>query len=143
MNRSSLTTASGGSSTRLVVVGEVLPAIPRTAREAFTSLSDAQFEIFSTAVIIAQGEGHRFLAHCGQSGDQGIDAKLLNLFNYTVVVQPKRYAPDNAVGQPPVEGFSGVDLLSQSCLWLLRDNLALYSGCTTVHSRHQWTHPRH
>ncbi len=107
MNGARLTMASGEPTMQMVVAGEVLPAIPRTASEAFALLSDAQFEIFSAAVIIALGEGHRFLAHCGQSGDQGIDAKLLNLFNYTVVVQSKRYAPDNSVGQPLLRDFLG------------------------------------
>ena len=83
-----------------------LPAIPRTLNEVF-GLGDELFEVFSAAVIIGMGEGHRFLKHCGQSGDEGIDAKLLNQYHLTVVVQSKLYGLDNHVGQPKLRDFLG------------------------------------
>ncbi len=84
-----------------------LPAVPRTRADIFARMDDRQFELFSAAVIMAMGEGHRFLEHCGQSGDQGIDSKLLNIYSQPVVVQSKLYAPDNSVGQPLLRDFLG------------------------------------
>lgn len=96
-----------------MVLGEGLPSIPRTLPEVY-SMGPAKFEIFSAAILVAMGEGHRFLAHCGQSGDEGIDVKLLNLYHNTVVVQCKLYAPNNHVGQPELRDFLGSILYHQA-----------------------------
>ncbi len=84
-----------------------LPKIPRTSEEAFTQLTDAQFEIFSAAVVIGMGEGHRFLSHSGKSGDEGVDIRLCNLYSQRVIVQSKRYAADNHISQPTMRDFLG------------------------------------
>lgn len=96
-----------------MMFGDTLPSIPRTLREVYT-MGPTKFEIFSAAVLIAMGEGHRFLTHCGQSGDQGIDVKLRNLYHNTVVVQCKLYAPENHVGQPELRDFWGSILFHQA-----------------------------
>ncbi|GHO59278.1 hypothetical protein KSB_77530 [Ktedonobacter robiniae] len=81
--------------------------MPPTLREVYKRLKPKDFEIFSAALIIAQKEGHRFLEHCGQSGDQGVDTKLLNRFGNIVIVQSKLYASTNRVGQPELRDFFG------------------------------------
>src|SRR5690242_3824611 len=73
---------------------DALPAIPCTLDEVF-QLNPKEFEVLSAAVVVGMGEGHRFLKHCGQSGDQGIDAKLLNQYHLTVAIQSKLY--DNKI----------------------------------------------
>ena len=85
---------------------DTLPAIPRTLAEVHL-FDPTEFEVFSAAVVVALGEGHRFLKHCGQSGDQGIDTKLLNIYRLTVVVQSKLYAYDNPIVPAQVRDFQG------------------------------------
>lgn len=86
--------------------GSRLPAIPRTLEEVLR-LSPRQFEIFAAAVLIALGDGHSFLQHCGQSGDEGVDVKLLNIYHHKVIVQCKLYAQDNHIGQSELRDFWG------------------------------------
>lgn len=86
---------------------EGLPSIPSTVREVYTRLTPPEFELFAAAVIIALGEGHRFLRHSGQTDDRGVDVRLLNRFGNQVIVQCKLYAPTNRVGQPEVRDFTG------------------------------------
>jgi hypothetical protein len=83
-----------------------LPVIPRTLAEVY-ALGEKRFEPFSAAVIMGMGEGHRFLRHSGQSGDQGVDAVLLNLFSQEVIVQSKLYAKEDHVGSPALRDFLG------------------------------------
>lgn len=85
---------------------DALPAIPRTLDEVL-DLAPKEFEVFSAAVVVGMGEGHRFLQHCGRSGDEGIDVKLRNLYQQTVVIQCKLYALDNHIGQSELRDFLG------------------------------------
>ena len=85
---------------------DTLPAIPRTLDEVHL-FDPTEFEVFSAAVVISLGEGHRFLKHCGQSGDQGIDTKLLNTYRLTVVVQSKLYRHDRPIEPTQVRDFQG------------------------------------
>ena len=83
-----------------------LLSIPRTIAQA-RSMDQTEFEYLSAAVVIAQGNGYSFYRHTGQSGDQGIDAKLLNVHNLSVVIQSKRYGSDNHVTPAEVLSFWG------------------------------------
>ena len=73
-----------------------LPWVPQTVAQAH-AMDPTDFELLSMAVIIAMGQGHSFYSHTGQSGDQGVDAKLLNINNLQVAVQSKRYAEHNHI----------------------------------------------
>lgn len=84
-----------------------LPKIPKTAAQVKASMDETEFEKFSAALIIAVGEGHRFHMHSGKSGDEGVDALLLNLYSNRVVIQSKHFAPDVHVGQPDIRDFFG------------------------------------
>jgi hypothetical protein len=93
------------------VPGKALPAVPHTLAEVYRMMDYNEFEIFSAAVVMALGEGHRFLKHCGGSGDQGVDAKLLNQLGLTVAIQSKFYAPENHVGSAELREFGfAIDL---------------------------------
>ncbi len=95
------------------MLGDTLPSVPRTLAEVHL-MGPTQFEVFSAAVLVAMGEGYRFLRHCGKSGDQGIDVTLLNLYHNPVAVQCKLYASDNHVGQPELRDFLGSILWHQA-----------------------------
>lgn len=84
---------------------DALPAIPKTAAEVHQNMSFEEFEYFAAAVVLALGQGHRFHQHCGGSGDQGVDAKLLNHYGQIVAVQTKLYASDNTVGSSELRDF--------------------------------------
>lgn len=92
---------------------EVLPPVPRNLPQVY-ALGPERFEIFSAAIVIALGEGHRFAHHTGQSGDQGVDAKLNNLYGQVVIVQSKLYAPDHTIGSPELRDFLGALSLHQA-----------------------------
>ncbi len=70
-------------------------------------MTDAQFELFSAAVLIAveKERGLTFFAHSGKSGDRGIDVLLHNGWGGNVLVQAKRYAHN--VGGPALMHFKG------------------------------------
>jgi hypothetical protein len=84
-----------------------LPHIPRTAAQAHATMSDKEFELFSAALVIALGEGHRFRSHSGGAGDHGVDTTLHNIVNNRIIVQSKRYAYDNPVTPTQVRDFWG------------------------------------
>ncbi len=90
-----------------VLLRDGLPSVPRTVREVLATMSPEQFELFSAAVIVGLGEGYSFVEHCGGSGDQGVDVKLLNVFGLRVMVQCKEYTPGNPVGSSELRDFSG------------------------------------
>src|SRR5689334_5632894 len=83
-----------------------LLAIPRTLADV-RKMSPTEFEIFSAAVIVALGQGHRFLSHSGRTGDQGVDVRLQNAYGLLVVVQCKLYAPRHRVGSREMREFRG------------------------------------
>ncbi len=83
-----------------------LPWIPQTLAQA-RAMDYTDFEYLSAAIVIAQGNGYSFYRHTGQSGDQGIDVKLLNIHNLFVVIQSKRYGDDNHVTPAEVLSFWG------------------------------------
>ena len=83
-----------------------LPWVPQTVAQAH-AMDPTDFELLSIAVIIAMGQGHSFYSHTGQSGDQGVDAKLLNINNLQVAVQSKRYAEHNHIAPEQVLSFWG------------------------------------
>lgn len=85
---------------------DTLAAVPRTLDEVLR-LDPKEFEILSAAVVIGMGEGHYFLKHCGQRGDEGIDAKLLNHYRLPVVVQSKLYGYENHIEPTQVRDFMG------------------------------------
>ena len=80
--------------------------IPRTLADVH-KMSPTEFEIFSAAVIVALGQGHRFLSHSGRTGDQGVDVRLQNAYGLLVVVQCKLYAPRHRVGSREMREFRG------------------------------------
>jgi hypothetical protein len=84
-----------------------LPAIPRTAAEAYRTMSPSEFEVFSAAVIVGSKKKYSFVAHSGGPGDRGVDARLRNKVGLLVIVQSKRNAPHNAVGSPEMMKFAG------------------------------------
>ncbi len=84
-----------------------LPRIPKTADEAHETMSDKTFELFSAAVILAQGEAHTFVECVGGGGDRGIDAVLRNMYQKKVIVQSKRYMRGNTVEPFQVRDFVG------------------------------------
>ncbi|GCE50045.1 restriction endonuclease [Thermosporothrix hazakensis] len=94
--------------------------IPRTLQDVYR-LKPEEFELFSAALVIAQGE-HRFLEHCGKTGDHGVDTRLLNQFNDLVIVQSKRYAPNKKVQESEVRDFLGATY----------DNRAVYGYFVTT-----------
>ena len=83
-----------------------LPWVPQTVAQAH-AMNPTDFELLSIAIIIAMGQGHTFHRHTGQSGDQGVDAKLLNINNMLVAVQSKRYAERNHIAPEQVLSFWG------------------------------------
>jgi len=91
-----------------------LPKIPRNLAQLHHMMNPAQFEIFSTALIIARGEGHRFKEHSGQANDKGIDARLYNIYEKIVAVQSKLYAIDNPVTPTQVRDFIGAVTVSEA-----------------------------
>ncbi len=84
-----------------------LPRIPRTADEAHETMSDKTFELFSAAVILAQGEAHTFVECVGGGSDRGVDAVLRNIYQKKVIVQSKRYMQGNSVEPSQVRDFVG------------------------------------
>lgn len=83
-----------------------LPWVPQTVEQAH-AMDPLDFELLSAAVVIAMGQGHSFYSHTGQSGDQGVDAKLLNINNLPVIVQSKRYAEHNHIAPEQILSFWG------------------------------------
>ncbi len=90
------------------------PKIPRNLAQLHRMMNFKQFEIFSMALIIARGEGHRFKEHSGKAGDKGIDAKLYNVYNNVVAVQSKLYAMDSPVEPTHVRDFIGAVTVSEA-----------------------------
>jgi hypothetical protein len=86
---------------------EPLPRIPQTLAQIHTFMDHDQFEYFSAALVIALGEGHRFHSRVGGAGDDGVDAKLTNLYGNLVLVQSKLYSSGNNVGPDLVRDFMG------------------------------------
>ncbi len=83
-----------------------LPWIPQTVAQA-RAMDPTDFEYLSAALVMAQGNGYSFYRHTGKSGDQGIDAKLLNVHSLSVVIQSKRYGDENHVEPSEVLSFWG------------------------------------
>lgn len=83
-----------------------LPWIPQTVAQA-RAMDPTEFEYLSAALVVAQGNGHSFYRHMGGSGDQGIDAKLLNIHDLPVVIQSKRYGDDAHITPEQVLSFWG------------------------------------
>src|SRR6266571_6196330 len=91
-----------------------LPRIPRNLAQLHSMMDYTQFEIFSTALIIARGEGHRFKEHSGKANDKGIDARLYNIHHNIVAVQSKLYAHDNHIEPTQVRDFIGAVTVSEA-----------------------------
>jgi restriction system protein len=76
------------------------------------AISPAAFEQFVIDLLVAIGYGgtHREAAErLGRSGDGGVDGVIREdkLGLDTIYIQAKRYAEDNSVGAPAVQGFAG------------------------------------
>ncbi len=93
---------------------DTLPKIPKNLAQLYRMMNYEQFEIFSTALIIARGEGHRFKEHSGKAGDKGIDARLYNIYDNIVAVQSKLYAQENQVEPTHVRDFIGAVTVSEA-----------------------------
>lgn len=70
------------------------------------------FERLIVNLLVAMGYGGSSVEagkHLGRSGDNGIDGVIKEdkLGLDMIYVQAKRYAPDNPVGRPAVQGFAG------------------------------------
>ncbi len=70
------------------------------------------FEKLVLDVLIAMGYGgskEAAAAHLGKSGDEGIDGRINQdaLGLDQIMVQAKRYQPDNIIGRPAVQAFIG------------------------------------
>jgi restriction system protein len=70
------------------------------------------FEHLVLEVLAAMGYGGKLATateHLGQSGDEGVDGRINQdaLGLDQILVQAKRYAPDNVVGRPAIQGFVG------------------------------------
>jgi Restriction endonuclease len=92
---------------RQVLLDDHLSSIPRTLAEIYASMSPEQFELFSAALVMSLDGEYRFVAHSGQSGDQGVDSKLRNRRDQLVIVQSKLYAQGNQVGSSEMRNFAG------------------------------------
>lgn len=68
-------------------------------------LSPAEFEAFIALVIEAMG--YTQVQQIGGSGDLGADLLARNYFNLRIIVQCKRFAPDNQVTSPDLQRFLG------------------------------------
>jgi len=91
-----------------------LPPVPKTLAQLRLMMNADQFEIFSAALVIARGEGHRFYMHSGKAGDGGIDARLHNIHDNIVAIQSKFYAHDNHVEPTDVRDFIGAVTVSSA-----------------------------
>src|SRR5205823_3964175 len=77
-----------------------------TARHIGALLTDSgsAFELAVADVLRAYGYD---LHRVGGSGDRGVDLTGTDAGGWKVVVQCKRYGPDNKVGAPAVQNFMG------------------------------------
>jgi restriction system protein len=80
--------------------------------EAILAQSPEFFEHLVLEVLQAMGYGGKLATateHLGQSGDEGIDGRINQdaLGLDQILVQAKRYAPENIVGRPAIQGFIG------------------------------------
>jgi restriction endonuclease Mrr len=81
--------------------------IPLTLPDVIKKLSHEEFELFSAAIIIGQGNGHQFVRHSGKSGDRGVDVHMKTREGNLVIVQAKHHALTNTVGSPALQRFGG------------------------------------
>ena len=77
-------------------VGPTPFRMPRSD-EAYTMLSNYQFEFFSAAVIVGLGQGYTFVMHMGGDSDRGVDTVVQNVALRHFYVQSKRYESNNKV----------------------------------------------
>jgi len=91
-----------------------LPPVPRTLAQLRSMMDKDQFEVFSAALVIAKGEGHRFYKHTGKVGDNGINARLYNIHGNIVAIQSKFFADDNKIEQTDVHDFIGAVNISEA-----------------------------
>ncbi len=98
------------------IIEHQVKALNSIARErllqAILDQSPEFFEHLVLEVLEAMGYGGKLAAateHLGQSGDEGIDGRINQdaLGLDQILVQAKRYAPDNVVGRPAIQGFVG------------------------------------
>jgi len=80
--------------------------------EAILTQTPGFFEHLVLEVLQAMGYGGKLATateHLGQSGDEGVDGRINQdaLGLDQILVQAKRYAPDNIVGRPAIQGFIG------------------------------------
>lgn len=54
--------------TNTVIPNDGLPQVPKTLAQLRSVMDHKEFEIFSAALIIAMGEGHRFYSRVGGAG---------------------------------------------------------------------------
>lgn len=111
-------TNGGTSSTETPdeVIENEINTLNETVRErllqAVLDQSPEFFEKLVLKVLEAMGYGGKLgmsTEHIGRSGDEGIDGRINQdaLGLDQILVQAKRYAPDNTVGRPTIQGFIG------------------------------------
>jgi HJR/Mrr/RecB family endonuclease len=90
------------------VLGRVLGPPPVEARslQELLALSPSGFEV-ATAGIFHQ-LGYRQIAVVGKAGDYCVDVRGFDPTGHSVVIQCKRYAPENKVGSREVQTFVGM-----------------------------------
>lgn len=66
--------------------------------------SGAEFEQAVHSVFAAQGYQ---LEMVGKAGDRGVDLRGVDPGGWPVIIQCKRYGPDNKVSSPAIQGFMG------------------------------------
>ena len=91
---------------------ELTTELAETLLGRLRAISPAAFEQFIIDLLVGIGYGgtHREAAErLGRSGDGGIDGVIREdkLGLGTIYIQAKRYAEDNSVGAPAVQGFAG------------------------------------
>ncbi len=96
----------------LKAMDEILDEVKADLISKILELSPEFFERLVIKLLLAMGYGgetEEAGIHSGKSGDGGIDGIIyedkLGLEN--IYIQAKRYAPDNTVGRPDIQKFSG------------------------------------
>jgi restriction endonuclease len=95
-------------------VDDEYPRVPKNLAQLHAMMDHTVFELFSAAVIVAMGEGHRFHEHTGGSGDKGVDTILYNKYGHEVVVQSKMHASNIPTTSEEMRDFLGAIVLHKA-----------------------------
>lgn len=95
-----------------VAIDEISSAVKSEILSRMLDTSPEFFERLIIKLLLAMGYGgttEEAGLHLGKSGDGGLDGVIKEdkLGLDSIYIQAKRYAPDNVVGRPALNGFSG------------------------------------